>query len=224
LGTTKLTSISKWILPNLVVAGLVLALAALPHYNVSLSRCALAMPPVAESMWPSIVFFMVPICITSFVMIVMLVALARHVYCRKKTERDNNTDIDNGTDDINANVDEGASERRRRQLFWQCFHYTTICLAIWLPQFAQFGGVITREMFPLLVLSALMLPSQGTLNCIVYFRTRHLTSSAARAEPTVFDAKVARATEAEDDTTPRSSTCDAAVVAVANATENQRFA
>lgn len=166
----KWKRVAKFILPNLGVLGVVMALAALPYYNVSLTKCGLAIPPIASSMIPQIIFFITPISIVSTVLIIMSVVMIREVYCKKVDDAEGNNLND---DSCSSNGDDAPlTQESRRQIFWENFNYSTICLFIWLPQFAQYGGEVGPEMFPLLVMSSIMLPSQGTLNALIYFRSR----------------------------------------------------
>lgn len=132
----------------LALVGIILALCGIPYYNVGLTNCQLAFPPVAYSLLPSILLFMVPVSLVTLVIMFGLIMTCYHYGARSSPALPD-----------------------RRQLFVQSLNYSLIFMSIWLPKFAQFGASVSPDMFPMLILSSLMTPSQGTLNMLVYIGT-----------------------------------------------------
>lgn len=129
------------------LVGIILALCGLPYYNVGLTNCQLAFPPVAYSIVPSVLLFMVPVILVTLVVVFGLIMTCYHYGARSSPAPD------------------------RRQLFVQSLNYAIIFMSIWLPKFAQFGAKVSPDMYPMLILSSLMTPSHGTLNMLVYIGT-----------------------------------------------------
>ena len=75
----KFTKVAKWVHLSIVTVGLSMAFAVIPSASPDRRWCYVSTPPFADSWWPGLIFFIIPVALSILAMAVLTVVFVRHV-------------------------------------------------------------------------------------------------------------------------------------------------
>lgn len=168
-----------WLLLGLpLLLGLGLAFATIPFVANGLSTCHVdAFLPFSEDLWAVLVFFVVPVALST----VVVAALLLYIYCRIRIEFNRSERCDG---EISSPPDISSSSRTHQsqslrwtqswietEVFWQCVFYAVAFLLTW-P--VLIPGIFMASNFDspfwFFIYAVVVAPMQGLTNAICYFR------------------------------------------------------
>jgi len=142
-----------------IIIGLSLATAGFPHYVSSFRECHIHPPPMAESWWPIILLYIVPIslCILGSTTAIVLVIL--HV--RRK--------------EIKSKQFSARSKKSSltRKCVKQAFYYLAAFYLVWPFMFVPIFLPLSENLQWMYVLTSIIGPSQGLFNFLIFFQRRN---------------------------------------------------
>lgn len=170
----KLVTVSKYVHVIVLVVGAALASASIPFHLGDYRWCYLQNPPYADSSLPGIFLFIVPVSLCILMITVMTVMVV--LFVRFTEKRASRFSAKNGDDP-------GAMSALMKRMLFQSFFYVGAFYVVWPVMFASFMMRPTPSSYWFYVVAAILGPSQGICNAIIFFQRKK------RALKSMFDAK-----------------------------------
>jgi len=137
----------------IVSIGLGMSIGTIRYSGPQIGYCYVMAPPFAKDWWPIRLFFTIPLSIALAVVTLCTIAVCYRV--RKQIQAS-----------LRWSARQNASNSTQRRVFWRAFFYV---LAFYVTMPFQFWAIDAQSIkYWTLALVALMAPSQGFMNCLVY--------------------------------------------------------
>ena len=187
----RLRQIQYWMYIVPAVVGLAMAFAGLPYYRSVRIFCYVDNPPLEDTWWPALVFYIIPNLFVTVMATIMMVRVYLRV--RHQTRRMSRWEFRSARFSTDGTTDSGQQQQQQqskklrldRQVFWQAVLYLSAFYATYTAQIYtafQAGASIRRsdDSYAIFLLVVILTPLQGFWNAFIYFRPRWMQRVKSR--------------------------------------------
>lgn len=164
----EVQKIAKWAHASVIAVGLIMASASIPFHFGSWRWCYILRPPFRESYVPSVMFFVLPV---SLAIVAITVATSMMVWYVRTQERKT----------MKMSMTKSVAKLTKKT-FWQSLWYLMVFYLVWPISFATYLMWITPSNYWFYVVAAILGPSQGIGNALVFFNKKRATLKKMYAE------------------------------------------
>lgn len=163
----KFAACIKWMHALVLAVAFILAFLSIPFHVGDYRWCYIQNPPYAESRLPGILLFILPVSVS----IIMITCLSISVvwYVRKTERRVERFSVKQGS--------AGISPLLKKTLYLS-FFFVGAFYIVWPIMFASFIMRPTSSNYWFYVVAAILGPSQGIFNCLIFFQRKKRALSA----------------------------------------------